>query len=167
MRTAGIRGVQRRRGVTTTKRRRGADVAPDLVHRVFHAERANALWVSDLTYVRTTEGMADVSLLDATRCRIVGWQVASEMTVQTVLSALEVTCLRRGAFHAGLSFSLDRAHSDAGSQGGFNRSSQHLVMMEVFDGSWRQAVAGGADRCQAAVGGGSGVACADAFAGAA
>jgi putative transposase len=98
---------------------------------------------------------------------IVGWQVASEMTVQTVLRALEVARLRRGAFHAGLSFSLDRAHSDAGSQGGFNRSSQHLVMMEVFDGSWRQAVAGGADRCQAAVGGGSSVACPDAFAGAA
>jgi putative transposase len=168
MRTAGIRGVQRRRGVTTTKRRRGADVAPDLVHRVFHAERPNALWVSDLTYVRTTEGMADVCfVVDAFSRMIVGWQVASEMTVQTVLRALEVARLRRGAFHGGLSFPLDRAHSDAGSQGGFNRSSQHLVMMEVFDGSWRQAVAGGADRCQAAVGGGSGVACADAFAGAA
>jgi hypothetical protein len=72
--------------------------------------------VSDQTSVRTTEGMADVSLLDATRCRIVGWQVASEMTVQTVLRALEVARLRRGAFHAGLSFSCDRAHSDAGSQ---------------------------------------------------
>jgi len=54
--------------------------------------------------------------VDATRCMIVCWQVASEMTVQTVLSLLEVTCLRRGAFHDGLSFSLDRAHSDAGSQ---------------------------------------------------
>jgi len=117
MAVAGIRGVQRRRGVTTTKRRRGADVAPDLVHRVFHAERPNALSVSDLTYVRTTEGMADVCfVVDATRCMIVGWQVASEMTVQTVLSALEVARLRRGAFHAGLSFSCDRAHSDAGSQ---------------------------------------------------
>jgi len=149
-------------------RRRGADVAPDLVHRVFHAERPNALWVSDLTYVRTTEGMAYVCfVVDAFSRMIVGWQVASEMTVQTVLRALDMARLRRGAFHAGLSLSLDRAHSDAGSQGGFNRSSQHLVMMEVFDGSWWQAVAGGADRCQAAVGGGSGVACADAFAGAA
>jgi len=54
--------------------------------------------------------------VDATRCMIVGWQVASEMTVQTVLRALEVARLRRGAFHAGLSFSCDRAHSDAGSQ---------------------------------------------------
>jgi len=58
--------------------------------------------------------MADVSLVDATSRMIVGGQVASEMTVQTVLRALEVTCLRRGAFHAGLSFSLDRAHFDAG-----------------------------------------------------
>jgi len=43
MAVAGIRGVQRRRGVTTTKRRRGADVA-----RVFRSERPNALWVSDV-----------------------------------------------------------------------------------------------------------------------
>jgi hypothetical protein len=55
--------------------------------------------------------MADVSHLDATRCRIVGWQVASEMTV---LSLLWVARLRRGACDAGLSFSLDRAHFDAG-----------------------------------------------------
>jgi len=60
--------------------------------------------------------MADVSHLDATRCRIVGGQVASEMMVQTVLSLLEVARRRRGAFHDGLSFSLDRAHFDAGSQ---------------------------------------------------
>jgi len=53
--------------------------------------------------------MADVSLLDATRCRIVGGEVGSEMTVQTVLSLLEVARLRRGAFHGGLSFSRDRA----------------------------------------------------------
>jgi len=60
--------------------------------------------------------MADVSLVDATRCTIVGWQVASEIAVQTVLSLLEVTCLRRGAFHGGLSVSLDRAHFDAGNK---------------------------------------------------
>jgi transposase InsO family protein len=58
--------------------------------------------------------MADVSLLDATRCRIVGWQVASEIAVETVLRALDMARLRRGAFHGGLSVSLDRAHFDAG-----------------------------------------------------
>jgi len=57
--------------------------------------------------------MADVSLVDATSRMIVGWQVASEMTV---LSLLEVARLRRGTSHGGLSFSLDRAHFDAGSE---------------------------------------------------
>jgi len=38
------------------------------------------------------------------------------MTVQTVLRALDMARLRRGAFHGGLSFSLDRAHFDAGSK---------------------------------------------------
>jgi len=61
---SGIWGDERRRGVTS--------VAPDLVHRVFHAERPHARRVSDRTSVRTTEAMADVSHLDATRCRIVG-----------------------------------------------------------------------------------------------
>jgi transposase InsO family protein len=60
--------------------------------------------------------MADVSLVDATSRMIVGWQVASEIAVQTVLSLLEVARLRRGAFHGGLSVSLDLAHFDAGSQ---------------------------------------------------
>jgi len=112
MAMSGIPGDERRRGLT--RETPGADVAPDLVRRVFHAARPHARRVSDQTSVRTTEGMADVSLLDATRCRIVGWEVASEMKVQTVLRALEVTCLRRGAFHGGLSFSCDRAHFDAG-----------------------------------------------------
>jgi len=111
-----VRDLGRRASPRGDDRRRGADVAPDLVHRVFHAERPHARRVSDRTSVDTTEGMADVSLLDATSRMIVGGQVASEMTVQTVLRALEVARLRRGAFHGGLSFSLDRAHSDAWSQ---------------------------------------------------
>jgi len=60
--------------------------------------------------------MADVCFVDATRCMIVGWQVASQMTVQPILRALDTARLRRGTFHPGLSFSLDRARSDAGSQ---------------------------------------------------
>jgi len=111
MAVAGIRGVQRRRGVTTTKRRRGADVAPDLVHRVFRSERPNARRVSDRTSSAPPKGWPTSVFVDATSRMIVGWQVASQMTVQTVLSLLEVARLRRGAFHAGLV-----AHSDAGSQ---------------------------------------------------
>jgi hypothetical protein len=55
-------------------------------------------------------------------------------------------------------------HADRGTQGEFNWSSQHLVITEVCDGTWQEAVAGEAGGCQAAVGGGSGVAGADALA---
>jgi hypothetical protein len=55
--------------------------------------------------------MADVCFVDATRCMIVRGEVASEIAVQTVLRALEVARLRQGAFHGGLSFSLDRVRN--------------------------------------------------------
>jgi transposase InsO family protein len=51
---------------------------------------------------------------------IVGWQLATHMRTDLVLDALEMANgLRRPG--RGLI-----AHSDRGSQGGFNRSSQHL-----------------------------------------
>jgi putative transposase len=52
MRTAGLRGISRRRGFTvTTRRDENARAAPDLVKREFTARGPNELWVSDLTYV--------------------------------------------------------------------------------------------------------------------
>jgi len=49
MRMAGIVGVSRRRGVVTTRRDKDARPAPDLVERNFTAERANQLWVADIS----------------------------------------------------------------------------------------------------------------------
>ena len=60
MRTAGIQGVTRRRRVFTTRRDPEALRAADLVNRNFAADRPNALWVTDLTYVPTRSGMAYV-----------------------------------------------------------------------------------------------------------
>ena len=53
MRSAGIAGVSRWRGVSTTRRERGADLASDLVKRDFTASSTNELWVADITYVPT------------------------------------------------------------------------------------------------------------------
>jgi putative transposase len=52
MKAAGLRGVCRRRFVTTTVRD-GARQAPDLVDRTFVATAPNVLWVADITYVPT------------------------------------------------------------------------------------------------------------------
>ncbi len=52
MRTAGIRGISRRRGFTVTTRRDKRDSpAHDLVQRQFRASGPNQLWVADMTYV--------------------------------------------------------------------------------------------------------------------
>src|SRR5215211_7095408 len=53
--------------------------------------------------------------------KVVGWPMADTMTTDLVLSAFEMGLWRRDVMRDGLIH-----HSDKGSQGGFNRSSQHL-----------------------------------------
>ena len=64
-------------------------------------------------------------VIDVFARKIVGWRVSTSMTTGFVLDALnQAICQRCPAEGSGLIH-----HSDRGSQGGFNRSSQHL-----FDG---------------------------------
>jgi putative transposase len=112
MRQAGIRGMKRGRRVITTRRDDNATRSPDLVKRNFTAERPNALWVTDLTYVPTWSGVVYVCfIVDAFSRMIVGWRVASHMRTDMVLDALEMARWSRGTMLEGLI-----AHSDAGSQ---------------------------------------------------
>jgi len=110
----GIEGVSRsRKKVFTTRQDPDATRAPDLVNRQFTADRPDALWVTDLTYVPTRSGMAYVCfIVDAFSRRIVGWRVASNMRTDMVLDALEMARRSRGGRRLiGLI-----THSDAGSQ---------------------------------------------------
>ena len=122
MSAAGIHGVRRGKRVRTTKADPAAARHPDLVKRRFSASGPNQLWVTDLTFVSTWAGVAYVCfLIDAYSRMIVGWRVASNMRTTMVLDAIEMARWSRGNTLPGL-----RCHSDAGSQGGFNWSSQHL-----------------------------------------
>jgi putative transposase len=114
MRAMEIQGVSRqRRKVFTTRQDPEAVRAPDLVDRNFTADRPDALWVTDITYVHTRSGMAYVCfIVDAFSRRIVGWRVASNMKTDMVLDALEMARRSRGGQRLiGLV-----THSDAGSQ---------------------------------------------------
>jgi putative transposase len=114
MRAMGIEGIsRRRRKVFTTIADPNAVRAPDLVNRNFTADRPDALWVTDLTYVPTRTGMAYVCfIVDAFSRRIVGWRVATHMRTDMVLDALEMARRSRGRRRLiGLV-----THADAGSQ---------------------------------------------------
>src|SRR4051794_16475203 len=116
MRQMEIEGISRcRRKVFTTRPDPDALRAPDLVNRDFTAERPDALWVTDLTYVPTRTGMAYVCfIVDAFSRMIVGWRVAANMRTEMVLDALEMARRSRGNRRlVGLV-----AHSDAGSETG-------------------------------------------------
>lgn len=114
MKSLGIQGVSRRwKKVVTTRQDPDGTRAPDLVKRNFKANRPNALWVTDLTYVPTRQGMAYVCfIVDAFSRMIVGWKVASNMKTEMVLEALEMARVKRAVMGLGGLIT----HSDAGSQ---------------------------------------------------
>ncbi len=90
MRQLGLRGVVRGKVVKTTTGDKAQPCPLDRVNRQSHAERPNALWVSDFTYVSTWQGMVYVAfVIDVYARRIVGWKASSSMTTDFVLDALE------------------------------------------------------------------------------
>ena len=119
----GLEGAVRGRAwITTTHAGNGSRPA-DLVDRQFVATRPNQLWVSDFTYVATWGGFTYVAfVIDVFARRSVGWRVSTSMRTDFVLDALEQAIYaRRGDALTGLVH-----HSDRGTQGEFNWSSQHL-----------------------------------------
>ena len=72
MRTAGLRGITRRKFRGTTQRDAAAIGAADLVERQFVATAPNQLWVADITYVPTWAGFLYLAIvLDVFSRRIV------------------------------------------------------------------------------------------------
>jgi len=85
----------------------------DRVQRQFTADRPNALWVSDFTYVSTWQGFVYVAfVIDVFARRIVGWRASSSARTDFVLDALEQ------ALYARKPVGADRLvhHSDRGVQ---------------------------------------------------
>ena len=91
MQVAGLQGVRRTKRLRTTRRDDTAPRSADLVERNFTATGPNQLWVMDLTYVPTWQGVAYVCFItDAFSRMIVGWRVAAPVRTEMVLDALEM-----------------------------------------------------------------------------
>jgi len=113
MRVMGLAGATRAKKRWTTRADPAAVRAPDLVHRNFTADRPDALWVADFTYVSTWSGVVYVAFItDVFSRRIVGWKASMSMRTSLVFDALEMASwARRNVPLNGLV-----CHSDAGSQ---------------------------------------------------
>ncbi|WP_436278832.1 IS3 family transposase [Solimonas soli] len=113
MKRQGLRGVIRGKGVRTTVSNPSAPCPLDHVQRHFKADRPNALWVSDFTYVSTWHGFVYVAfVIDVYARRIVGRRASTSARTDFVLDALEQ------ALHARRPVGPNRLihHSDRGVQ---------------------------------------------------
>jgi hypothetical protein len=102
----------------------------DLVQRNFSADAPNTLWLTDITEHSTHEGKVYCcAVLDLFSRKIVGWAIDRRCESALVNDALAMAQAARA------STSSTIIHSDHGTQGEFNRLSQHLMTTGVFDGS--------------------------------
>src|SRR3974390_986102 len=109
MRRMGLQGVIRGKSVKTTVSDKAAPCPQDKVNRQFQAERPNALWVADFTYVSTWGGFVYVAfVIDAFARRIVGWRVSRPAQTGFVLDALEQALCDRRPIRGGLVHHSDR-----------------------------------------------------------
>ena len=72
MRKLGLRGVCPRRWRTTTQRDERDSYPPDAAKRVWDGV-LNAVWIGDITYLRTWEGLYLATVIDAHSRRVIGW----------------------------------------------------------------------------------------------
>ena len=131
MRANGIRGAKRRgKPWRTTIADPAALRPPDLVERDFTASAPNELWCADFTYLRCWERPVFFAfVIDVFSRMVIGWQFADHMRTDLVLDALRMALAQRGP---GADLELVH-HSDAGSQPGLNRSSQHRFVDLTVD----------------------------------
>ena len=111
MRENGIRAKRRRKYRVTTNSKHNLPVAPNLLARQFTVDHTNAVWVSDITYIWTSEGWLYLAgVVDLYSRMVVGWSMSNRITGDLTLNALNQAIGRRrpnpGLLH----------HSDRGSQ---------------------------------------------------
>ncbi len=117
----GRRRKKKRRA--TTRPGRGRWRAPDLVRRDFPAQQVNRKWYGDGTEIPTGEGKLYLaSVMDMASRRVLGHALGEHHDAALAYGALAMAVAVRGGQVPGVIM-----HTDQGSEGGFNRSSQHCL----------------------------------------
>lgn len=110
MRRQGIEGISPRKfqPVTTIQ---GVDAhhLPDLVHRQWDRGRLDAVWISDITYLRTRQGWLYLcAVRDGHSRRVLGWAMDAVQNTDLVERALRMAHTLRGQVPTDVVFHADR-----------------------------------------------------------
>ena len=121
MREAEIIGKTPKPFKKTTDSDHDKPIPENLLDRKFEVERPNKAWVTDITYIPTSNGWLYLAvILDLFSRKVVGWETASHMNTSLCLDALDKAVALRnpepGLIH----------HSDRGSQYASDAYQRHL-----------------------------------------
>lgn len=95
----------------TTYSKHKLPVAPNVLEQDFTATAPNQKWVTDITYLWTTEGWLYLAIVvDLYSRRVVGWAMNERMTTPLIIDALQMALWRRKQPKGVI------VHSDRGSQ---------------------------------------------------
>ena len=96
MRELQVHGAPKRRYRCTTDSHHDAPVAPNLLQRDFEAKRPNRRWVTDITYVWTSQSWMYLAVvMDLFSRRVVGWAMRPNLQTELALDALRMALGRR------------------------------------------------------------------------
>jgi putative transposase len=96
MRLNGLSCLPRRRFQVTTDSRHHEPVAENILDRKFYVAVPNTVWVSDITYLPTSEGWLYLCVvIDLFDRMVVGWSMRTDQTTAIVIDAFTMAVIRR------------------------------------------------------------------------
>jgi transposase InsO family protein len=80
MQLAGIRSRMKKKYVATTDSKHAWPVAPNLLERAFNPDRIGQVWVSDITYIWTSQGWLYLTtIIDLGDRQVIGWSLSTSL----------------------------------------------------------------------------------------
>jgi transposase InsO family protein len=129
MRSLGLHGIRRAKGIRTTIPAKDGKRAGDLLNRDFSAAAPNHTWVMDFTYVRTWVGFVYVAfIVDVFAQKILAWNAATVRDTDLVMTPLKMAIWQRDREGHPIMHGQLIGHSDAGSQYTSIRFTEHLEL---------------------------------------
>jgi len=116
MRKLGLRGICPKRWRTTTVIDHADAYPVDAAKRGWDTGVLNAVWVGDITYLRTWEGWLYLLVIDAHSRRVIGWAIDDHMRTDLVEDALQMAITLRVDLPDQVVFHTDRGTQYASAQ---------------------------------------------------
>ena len=86
MRAAEIRARKPRKFMVTTDSKHNYPIVPNVLDRRFSATREGEIWISDITYVRTSSGWLYLTvIIDMFDRKVVGWSMSTGLSAQQTI----------------------------------------------------------------------------------